>query len=110
MKRTILFFLLLGAYIPLFGQQISLDNFLENLITYHPVFHKENLTWQIEQAAQKSELGLYDWQFKSDLMLSRENPDITIAEPERTDAIFVQAGIENLSKVGFLPYQHWISA
>ncbi|MFQ5677370.1 MAG: TolC family protein [bacterium] len=78
------------------AQTITLETFLDQLQQRHPIFEKERLTAQIEQEEQNSNLGTQDWNVFTSAILSRENPAIAFAGPERTDALTIDAGVERL--------------
>jgi hypothetical protein len=77
-------------------QTITLDKFLDKLKQSHPFFDKEKLTAQIEQQEQNSLMGAQDWNLIASANYSHEEPAITFAGPDRTDAIFLNGGVERL--------------
>ena len=95
-KLVILCSILLGVNFAVRAdaQTVTLDAFLQQLQQKHPIFEKEELTAQVEQEEKNSYLGTQDWNFFSSVNLSREEPAIVIAEPERTDALTINGGLE----------------
>ena len=91
-----IFLFLFCFFSSLSAQTIILETFLNQLKQTHPFFEEDRLSSQIEREDRKSLSGIEDWSFFSSITLSRENPEITISEPERTDAVFTEAGVERL--------------
>lgn len=76
------------------GGTISQDSFLEQLKQTHPLFEKEKLTAQIEKKRKESYLGEQDWNIKSSLFFSHDEPSFAVAGPEKTDAVSITGGLE----------------
>ena len=72
---------------------VTMDSFLDTLRSNHPVFTKEDLSVEIEKKAKESLLGAEDWMLSAGLTVFRENPEIAIGGPERTDAFSLSAGV-----------------
>ena len=79
-----------------YAQTITLNEFLDKLKQSHPFFDKEKLTAQIDQQEQNSLIGAQDWNVITSAVYSHEEPAITFAGPDRTDAIFLNGGVERL--------------
>lgn len=80
--------------IPLSAQTITLDEFLDQLKTVHPLFEKEEFTARIETENRKSLEGAQDWNLFSSVAFSHEKPAIAIFGPERTDISSVSGGLK----------------
>jgi outer membrane protein TolC len=79
-----------------YARTITQGQFLDQLRQTHPLFEREELTARIEQEEQNSYLGAEDWTVFSSLNFSHEEPAIAIAGPDRTDALYVNGGVERL--------------
>lgn len=75
------------------AQTITQEAFLEQLKQNYPIFKKEVLSAEILRSEQNSLLGAQDWNIYSTFSIFRENPDIALADPERTDAVFLEGGV-----------------
>jgi len=73
---------------------ITRDQFLDQLKQSHPLFEKEKLTTQIEKQVRESYLGNQDWNIRSSLFYSHDEPSFAIAGPEKTNAVSVTGGLE----------------
>lgn len=75
---------------------ISQSDFLDRLQQTHPMFEQRELSVQIEHHRRESYLGNRDWNIRSSLFLSHDEPSFVIAGPERTDAIAASGGVEKM--------------
>jgi len=100
MKRLnlalILIVTLSGFLCQTMAQTITQDEFLNQLKRVHPLFEKERITAQIEKEEQNSYLGDQDWYLKASANYSHEEPAITFAGPDQTDAVFIEGSIERV--------------
>jgi hypothetical protein len=78
------------------AQTITKSQFLDQLKQRHPLFDKEKLVAQIEKEEQNSYLGAQDWNILSSATFSHEEPAISFAGPEKTDAFALGGGIERV--------------
>jgi outer membrane protein TolC len=76
------------------AETISQDDFLNRLKQTYPLFEKEKLSIQSEQKRRESLLGGQDWNVRSSLFLIHDEPAISAAGPERTDALLISGGLE----------------
>lgn len=88
--------LVLIVAMQVFGQTITQEEFLNNLIEVHPYFETENLRAQIEREEQNSYLGEEDWIIKSSASYSHDEPDIAFSGPDQTDALSISGGLERV--------------
>ncbi len=77
-----------------YSETISQDDFLNRLKQTYPLFEKEKLSIQSEQKRRESLLGSQDWNVRSSLYLIHDEPTITVAGPEKTDALLISGGLE----------------
>ena len=75
---------------------VSQASFLEQLKESHPIFEKEKLTAQIEEQDRASYLGNQDWNVRSSLFYSHDEPSFSISGPESTDALLFSGGLHRL--------------
>ncbi len=76
------------------AQEITREEFLDQVMRVHPIFEKEELTARIEGEDRESLLGAQDWNVFSSLFASHEEAAIAIAGPEETEAISFEGGVE----------------
>jgi len=98
-KLNSIFLLFLGLFClisVLHAQTITQEEFLNQLKERHPLFDKEKLTAQIQKEAQTGYLGAQDWNIISSVKYSHEEPAISFAGPEKTDALSVGGGVEKV--------------
>ncbi len=75
------------------GEKVSRDMFIDLLKNNHPVFEKETLNREIEEAAQQSFRGSEDWNLTSSLAWSREEATISAFNPDLTNALSLETGL-----------------
>lgn len=75
---------------------LTLDDFLEQLSRSHPLFEKEMLSPDIVREDRSSLLGSQDWNLRSFVGYSLEEPAFAFFGPERTHAISADAKLERL--------------
>ncbi|MBC8478149.1 TolC family protein [bacterium] len=95
-ERLLLLVLVSLPTISSYAQTITLDDFLQQLQIDHPLFVREGLTAQIEEAEQASYLGAEDWQLFSQAAFQHQEPALALAGPEQTDALLIDGGVERL--------------
>jgi len=94
--RSIVIGLLVTTAIGISGYADTLTqvDFLDQLKESHPLFMREQLTAQIEQQRQAGYLGAQDWNIRSSVFYSHDEPSFAIAGPEKTDAISIAGGLD----------------
>lgn len=71
----------------LFGQDLTLDEFLNILKETHPIFRKEAFSKKITKQESEILASLDDWLFSSNLALRYEKPAVNFAGPEKMTSI-----------------------
>jgi outer membrane protein TolC len=78
------------------AKTITQDEFLDMLKSSHPFFEAETLKPRIVEEERKTLAGAEDWNVFSALGFSHEEPAISFAGPERTDALSFSGGVNRL--------------
>ncbi|UCG62021.1 MAG: TolC family protein [Candidatus Zixiibacteriota bacterium] len=96
LSHTIILLLVIGLFwsIDSLANPITQEQFLKQLKDSHPLFEKEKLTPQIENAERNSLQGDQDWRVRSSMFFSHEEPAIAISGPEKSDALVFFGGVE----------------
>lgn len=76
------------------SQTITRDDFLNRLRETHPKFQKELIATEIVHSERSGLLGAQDWNLSSSVFYSHEEPTLSFAGPERTDAFAISGGLQ----------------
>lgn len=83
-----------GTYLS--AAEVTQETFLGQLMQSHPIFVREKLTAEIEAEERKGMLGSEDWNVRSSLFLSHDEPSFAFSGPERTDGVTFAGGLDRL--------------
>jgi outer membrane protein TolC len=98
MKRIILYWLLIFVFLPslAFSQNVTMDDFFQQVRKSHPFFKKEALSSDIERKKQERFLGDQDWIVRSNPYYAHEESAIKSGGffPKEVDKASINAAIE----------------